>query len=245
MTDTDLREHSLCPRPQLQHSKFSILSGASIELINLIKVHNWAKLEDAAVIKPEDDEAKKQARADLQKLLECVKAAPELEKYFKTRDSNLGASITTYETMWTLFCPGTKLVAKLFLNQFQILEVSRAPIPRSNPPPQDLKVLAWCWDWNGKEMIKVYYWLSIERFWGTKPVNQLFCYPLEYYGDGTEKEREEFCKTIRARGTKYNKIVRSKSGATQMYIYNGAALSERRSVIKARINDTVRSLSNM
>jgi hypothetical protein len=154
----------------------------------------------------------------------------------------MGAFITTYETMWTLFAPGTRIIAKLFLNQVQVLEVSRAPISRRNPAPRQLKVLAWCWDWNGKEMIKVYYWLIIERFWGTKPINQLFCYPLEYYKDRSKGEIEEFCKVIRDRGAKYNKIVRSKSGATQMYMYDGVALSERRSVIKARVRDTVGSL---
>jgi len=183
-----------------------------------------------------DDERTIQARKDLEKLLECVTTAPELEKYFKTRESNLKAHITTYETMWTIFPPKTKIVAKLFLNQVQLLEVRGAPIPRRTPMPPNIKLLAWCWDWNGKEMVKVYYFLSIERFWGTKDIGQLFCYPLQYHKD---ESPEDLCRVLRARGSRYNKIVRSKPGATQMYLYDGVALTERRNTIKPK-RDTVR-----
>lgn len=183
-----------------------------------------------------DDERTTQARKDLEKLLECVTTAPELEKYFKTRDSNLKAHITTYETMWTIFPPKTKIVAKLFLNQVQILEVRGAPIPRRSPPGPVLRLLAWCWDWNGKEMVKVWHLLSIDRFWGTKDIDQLFCYPIQYHKD---ESPEELRRVIRERGEKYSKIVRSKPGATQMYMYNGIALAERRNVIKPN-RDTIR-----
>jgi hypothetical protein len=187
--------------------------------------------------RPEDDETEKQARLDLDRLLEVIKASPDLEKYFKTREYNLGARITTYEDMWTLFAPGTKIVAKLFLKQEQVLEVSRAPVPRRyhRQVAVDPKILAWCWDWNGKEMVKAYYWLSIDRFWGTQPINELFCYPLEYY----QGNSEEFCRMQRARGKKYCDIVHSRPGADQMWNYDGIALSERRSVIKAKGNEAV------
>ena len=175
-----------------------------------------------------------------------MKVAPELEKYFKTRDSNLDASITTYETYWTLFAPKTKVVAKVFLNTLQVLEVEVADWPWENPPPRTLNVLAWCWDWNGKEFTKVYYFLPIDKFQGTKPINQLGTkdnqinvYPLKYHKEGTKEDQEELCKMLQQRGAKYNKIVRSKPGATQMYAYNGDALSDRRSVIRSKESDSV------
>lgn len=140
--------------------------------------------------------------------------------------------------MWTLFAPGTRVVAKLFLNQEQILEVSRAPVPRRyhRQVAVDPKILAWCWDWNGKEMVKAYYWLSIDRFWGTQPINELFCYPLKYY----EGDLEGFRGVQRERGKKYCDIVHSKAGAEQMWNYDGIALSERRSVIKTKGKERVR-----
>ena len=162
-----------------------------------------------------------------------MKAAPELQSYFKTRESNLNASITTYETMWSLFAPKTKIIAKLFLNTTQIFAVEDAPIPYSKGRESKLYVLAWCWDWNGKEMIKVYYNLPIDKFRGTKDINQLPCYPLEYYKNGTPEEIAEFCNTLKKRGVKYKEIVRSRPGATQMYSYNGEAVSISRSIIKS------------
>jgi hypothetical protein len=207
-----------------------------------VQVHNWDKLQEETKAQENDDETKKQAREDLTKLLESVTSSPELEKYFKSRDSNIKAGISTFDTMWTLFAPKTKIVAKLFLNQTQILEVGRAPIPRRrtrrNPEAREHTVLAWCWDWNGKKMVKVYYFLPIERYWGTKDIDQLFCYPLQYHND----DKEELCKSIIARGERYNAIVRSEAGATQMYKYDGPALSERRSVIRKK-RESVRRMT--
>ena len=92
-------------------------------------------------------------------------------------------------------------------------------------------------------MTKVFYDINIERFWGTKDIGQLPCYPLEYYMDGSEKEIERLCKDLRERGAKYNRIVRSPSGAKQMFMYNGPALSERRSVVKRERKDQVSTAS--
>ncbi len=189
---------------------------------------------------PDDEPTKKQARQDLEKLLESVKTAPELGKYFKTRDSNLEANMTTYETLWTLFTPKSKVVTKLFLNALQIFEVAAAPDSYEGVAPGKLYVLAWCWDWNGKEMIKAYYWLGITKFRGTKEINQLSCYPVEYYRDRSEAAKEELFKTMKARGDRYSRIVRSKPGATQMYDYKGEVLSERPSVISAGDDGSVR-----
>ncbi|PMD53937.1 P-loop containing nucleoside triphosphate hydrolase protein [Hyaloscypha bicolor E] len=200
-------------------------------------VHNWEGLKKAAKPVEGEEGEKKQARADLVRLLECVEAAPELENYFKTRESNIKANITTYDTMWSIFKPRTKVVAKLFQNAFQIFEVALAPIPRFNRVPRRRSVSVWCWDWKGKGMTKVFYDINIDRYWGTKDISQLPCYPLEYYMDGSEKEIEILCKSLQDRGAKYNKIVRSPSGASQMYIYNGPALSERRSVVRKDSKD--------
>lgn len=81
--------------------------------VNVLQVHNWDKLRKATEACDGDNEEKKQAREDLQTLMACVETAPDLEKYFKTRESNLRANITTYEFMWTCFAPGTKIIAKV------------------------------------------------------------------------------------------------------------------------------------
>jgi hypothetical protein len=190
--------------------------------------------------RPTDDVSEKQAREDLAKLLELIKSSPELENYFKTRNGNLAACITDYDTMWTYFKPGTKIVAKIFLGELQVLQVSLAPVPRYyfRQAQEDPKLLAWCWDWNGKgAMVKVYYRLTIDRFWGTKPLDELYCYPLEYHRKDEPEERAKFLQGIKERGMRYKEIVKSPAGAKQMYEYKGVALSESRSIIESDLKD--------
>ena len=141
--------------------------------------------------------------------------------------------------MWTLFPPKTKIVAKQFLNTLQVFEVEHAPIPYETPALRQLYVIAWCWDWNGKEMTKVWYLLPIDKFRGTKDINQLPCYPIKYYKEGTSGGEAELRKQLKARGARYNRIVRSEPGATQMYSYKGEAVSDRRSVINSTENEAV------
>jgi hypothetical protein len=117
-------------------------------------------------------------------------------------------------TRWISSIIPPKVVAKPFLQTTQIFEVALAPIPRFDGVPERTAVSVWCWDWNGKEMTKVFYDITINRFWGTKDISQLACYPLESYMDGSEKEIESLCKDLRQRGLKYDKIVRSKTGAS-------------------------------
>jgi hypothetical protein len=89
----------------------------------------------------------------------------------------------------------------------------------------------------------VYYFLPIEQFWDTKEISQLPCYPLQFFKDGDQKEIETLCESLKIRGEKYSKIVRSDPGKSQMYIYDGPALSETRSVVQRQPRDSVRPSS--
>ncbi|KAM3071693.1 hypothetical protein ACMFMG_009565 [Clarireedia jacksonii] len=159
-------------------------------------------------------------------LLNRVQTAPELEKYFKTRETNVNAKITTYETLWTCFGPKTKIVAKPFMNTPQLLEVFTAPIPYFTPVEASLPMYAWCWDWNGKKMVKVYYELKFERFRGTKSISELPFYPIDFHPN-----KGELLETIRARNKKWLKINHVKPGASQMFKYSGNAYADRRKVL--------------
>ena len=205
--------------------------------LSFAQVHYWGDLQEAVKERPEDDEKRKQAREDLARLMEHVKGSPELESYFKTRESYLNANLTTYETMWSLFVPGKKIYAQPFMNTPQLFVVENPPYMWERErrlQPTKLGVDCWCYDWNGKEMVKVYYSISIERFRGTKAVNELICYPIKYYKDeaGQYKSEEDLCNMLLERGRKYNKIVRGPKGATQMHQYKGNALADRRNAIR-------------
>jgi hypothetical protein len=193
----------------------------------LIQVHNWDKLQKKLKEAPES-----QASQDLQHLLQRIQSAPELEKYFKTRETNINASITTYETLWTCFAPKTRVIAKPFMDMPQVLEVSTSPIPFSTPVESTLEMWAWCWDWNGKKMVRAYYRLKFERFRGTKPINDLPFYPVEF-----DPDKEEVCADIRRRSEQYIKAVLVKAGASQMFTYVGNAYGDRRKVLASADED--------
>lgn len=164
-----------------------------------------------------------------------IQTAPELEKYFKTRAANITAQITTYETLWTSFAPKTKIVVKPFMNTPQILEVLTSPIPFSNPVESTLDMWAWCWDWNGKKMVRVYYSLKFERFRGSKPISELEYYPVDF-----DQNKEDMLAKIKTRSEQYVKCIRVKRGASQMFTYRGDAYGDRRKVLASGDDGEVR-----
>ena len=88
-------------------------------------------------------------------------------------------------------------------------------------------------------MTKVYFWIQIRKFRGTRDISQLECYPCKFH----RGDEEEFMSMLRKRGAKYNEIVRSRDGATQMRNYEGDALSDQRNAIKSSDESTVRNPS--
>ena len=144
--------------------------------------------------------------------------------------------------MWTLFVPGTHVIAKPFLGTNQIFEVFDPLIPWDPNLPTKLYVIVRGWDYDGKSMVRVYYELSIDKFRGTKDINELECFPIMYYKNAAgEYNKEELCQTITAREKKYVEYVNCPQGATQMHSHDGNAVSERRNAIKTEDDEDYRS----
>lgn len=192
---------------------------------------NWDKLTEETTVQENDNPELKETREDLAQLLSYLRRADELTAYFKTRDSNRTAKVTTYDTMWTLFAPGTEVVAKPFLNSVQIFRVGIPP----DSSPGNKFVYCWGYDWNGKALVKCWYPFRMEKFKGTKEINTLECYPLEYHqneipehedGRGTSTTsplRESLIK----RGRLFNDLCRVPKGAKQMFDYDDYVLWSR------------------
>lgn len=192
-------------------------------------IHNWDKLNDRATMDPDKQETK-----DLVSLLDRVRTTPELQDYFKTRKSNLAAKVTTFDTLWTVFAPGTLVVARPFHNMEQIFKVNDSPIPWTTSSGYRYhQMWAWSWDYDGKKLLKVEYCLKFERFRGTKAITELPYCPLEYYGDEAkikdikEKSRERALSFIRA-------TIRCKQGADQMFRYQGPAYVSQRNLLSKK-----------
>lgn len=213
------------------------------EVINMIGpftpiVHNWDELW--RVSKDTSPDKDDEAREDLGKLLEYVASSSELEAYFKTRESNLQSKTTTYDTMWTLFRPGTLVVAKPYLNLPQVFEVKAPPDPFEEPGEDHiLRVECWCYDWNGKDFTKATFSFPIERFRGTKEISSLFCCPLEHYKDEKGTFDESLRRSLIKRGERFQELCEVQKGAQQMFDYDDLALSSRGSITRTPVKDEV------
>ncbi|KAH8885985.1 P-loop containing nucleoside triphosphate hydrolase protein [Thozetella sp. PMI_491] len=197
-------------------------------------VHNWDQLQDRA-----KQDSQSQLTKDLVHLLRRVELAPELENYFKTRDINARAKITTWEYLWTEFKPGTKVVAAPFLGEPQILQVSTSPLQtpapfygmaarvRPNVRSTEVRMVVWCWDWNGKTMTKSYYQTVFTYFVGTKLITELPIYPVKYHPDPSG-----LYDTLQERNKRYlNATLYNHGGTGRLFDYEGVAYECKRSVV--------------
>ncbi|RYP48369.1 hypothetical protein DL768_005738 [Monosporascus sp. mg162] len=197
---------------------------SELEIEDPSLTHNWDRLQKRAQQDPESQPSK-----DLAHLLGRVETAEELVDYFKTKEVNSIAKVTTFETLWTVFAPKTLIVAKPFLGIPQLLEVSSSPLsaPHTMKKVSRLWMTAWCWDWDGKKMVKVYYYLKFRRFRGTMEISKLDYYPLSYY-----EGAEELQSTIRKRSKAFLKATMfCPNGASQTFKYEGMAFVARRKVV--------------
>ena len=148
--------------------------------------------------------------------------------------------------MWSLFVPGQLVFAKPFLGTPQVFVVEAPPYnwDTSIENPSRLTANCWCYDWNGKHLVKVYFEVEFEQFRGTKPVSELPCYPLDYYQaeEGPYRTKKDLTEMLIARGKKFYKIARTPKGAKQMYRHDGTALPERQGGVGGKAS-TDKSLS--
>jgi len=97
--------------------------------------------------------------------------------------------------------------------------------------------------WNRFEIVRVYHNIAIERFRGTKPINELTCYPAGASqirsADSEAFDLSQLFRVLVERGKKYEKIVKSLQGASQMFDYHSKALSHERDFMGRNNNNIV------
>ena len=197
-----------------------------------VQIHNWDKLTEASKSAKEDS-SEPQPNKDLHKLMEVIQGAPELDKYFKTHETNRKANLVTFDTLWTLWAQGTLFYARPFVGEDQCFEIYDYSIPdRYERTRRYYSLWGWCWEWNGTKYIKVVHAFAIESFKGTREINKLDFYPLRNH-----KDEAGLREKLIARGNKYDEIVRSKIGSEQMWAYKGDAVFDKDPVIKKLRDD--------
>lgn len=186
-------------------------------------IFSWDRLQQVSKAKPKD-KRDKQARTDLELLLDTLSSGSgdlKLDKYFKMRESNKEQKSVTFETLWTLFPPGTLVYGKAFLEQDQVFVVREniSPWPHLNT----LWTLSgWTYDWDGNKFKRVSLSIPIQGFHGHKLITTLPFYPLEF-----QIKHAEIKKDLIERGKTFRKICMAREGL-RMFEYSGKAIFEKR-----------------
>jgi hypothetical protein len=191
---------------------------------------NWDLLWEEAS-KGGSGEKDRLARSDLKLLLETLKESSgddKLDEYLKTRESLKNAHTITFDTLWTIFPPGTIVYGRPFLNKDQIfiVEDNKTPWPRRNrrrPDSGEYWTLdSWTYDWNGSIFQRRPIELGIERFEGPKPISA-----LPYHPFSETKNRRDIEKKLLERGELFRKFCTRREGQ-QMFNYSGNAILDKK-----------------
>lgn len=190
-------------------------------------IYSWGEAiaESQKIVEDEEDQ---QARRDLKELLRILSTSSgdeKLDRYFKDRPIFEKEKSITHDSLWTLFPPGTLVLAKPVLDQPQILCTES-----SYGGSDSFRLTCFCLDWNGFEFNRVPLELRIAA-WGEhrKSINELPFYPLQYYklSDMTpEESRQQLETKLIARGKKYHQFCIAEKGR-QMFNYDGNVFFDR------------------
>ncbi|KAF2688250.1 P-loop containing nucleoside triphosphate hydrolase protein [Lentithecium fluviatile CBS 122367] len=205
-------------------------------------VYAWTEAQEEAVKVVEDEpDEQKQARTDLGELLRLISTSSgylPLDVYFKDRKTFIDQGTITHSALWTLFPPGTLIVARPFLDEPQIFSVQSCDTFVSEDQTFDL--VCYCFDWNGYEFSRVPFQMKI-AYWGPdrRSIIELPFYPLQYHVDVNaavgenerslaklkemnEKSVAELKEKLIERGKRFVSICTAPKGK-QMFKYTGDA----------------------
>lgn len=190
-------------------------------------IMNWDLLWEESG-KEGSDEKEKQARLDLREVLKAIlsgSGSSKLDLYLEMRDSLKSQRSITFESLWTIFPPGTIVYGRLFLKYDQVFMVHdnvqlwpRAGWTERSGSPRKWKLKCWIYDYTGRAFSRRVVTLYFGEFEGTKPISSLPYYPLEEHTNRAE---------VRARLLESGKLFRQYCTAKEedrIYKYNGEAV---------------------
>lgn len=193
-------------------------------------IWDWDDLMKASEEREGDTDEKKQARIDLELLLDKVKSSSELQSYFEKRDQWIENKEIAYDWLWTLFPPGEMVCSKVIFDQQQAFigrEHTYASLSVRNGTEKNFFWLScWAYDWNGENFNRVSGRLKIDKYTGAKSINTLKFYPMKYYVDGDGKPAEKALRaSLKSRGEKFRKYCTMPKGQ-QLFYCDGPVISK-------------------
>jgi hypothetical protein len=185
-------------------------------------IYNWDTLEEASQPQQTDGEDTQECRNNLKLLLDNIRISEprKLKTYFKDRDSHQRAKTITFGTLWTLFQPGTKVLAKPFMDEWQVFEV-QTNWCYLNPPGQEVPddsagydqyryFQLYCagLDWDGRHFRRYTYPFKFEKFEGRRVINGLQCFPIKYWSAENARgmQFDKLQEQLINRGKKFAKL---------------------------------------
>lgn len=130
------------------------------------------------------------------------------------------AKTVTFGTLWTLFKPGTKVLAKPFMDQWQMFEVQTnwCYVIPSEQEVSDGSVgfdqfrffHLFCagFDWDGRHFKRYTYRFTFEKFEGRGLINGLQCFPVKYWSADNSRGMDfaTLEEQLISRGEKFAKL---------------------------------------
>ncbi|KAL8703254.1 MAG: hypothetical protein Q9201_003560 [Fulgogasparrea decipioides] len=192
-------------------------------------IYSWDKLlkrtaapgrSEDPDLKPESERAR-ESREGLAELLEYIRTSRELKDYFKNRNTDVAKQVVSYEYLWTLFPPATKVVASPFMGTQQLFlvdSIDKFGGTRDNDE-QYWVVTCICLDFDTGFNRRVVYF-RLKKFEDMKPITALDCYPTKFM------EREaDLLKSCEEQGKKFKTFCFALKGAAKLFSYCGRVTS--------------------
>ncbi|KAF1816127.1 P-loop containing nucleoside triphosphate hydrolase protein [Eremomyces bilateralis CBS 781.70] len=186
-------------------------------------VLNWDRLKTEAD-KEGSTENDKTARRALGMVLDRVRqnaGDSRLNDFLRSREAVIRSNNITYDTLWTIFAPGTIIYGRPFLNQDQLFIVKDNSGPWPNSDSKEWELECWTYDWNGRDFRRRFLRLAFPTFNGSKPITALLYFPLSMAED-----RDRIESRLIERGRRYRKYCTANAGERR-FKYQGRAIVDR------------------
>ena len=164
-------------------------------------VWQWDKLVESCNPVDGDSESTKEAREDMRDVLTLLEGSDALGSYFTSRTSDVAGGTISFDFIWTLFAPGTRIYAQSFMGELQMFEVVTVVNLYDPGPaiPKGVDIVATAFDWDGTAFRPYIYQFSIPRWEGPRSILSLPCFPVSVYNNFEDDGGSKLMDSLLAR----------------------------------------------
>ena len=195
-------------------------------------IHNWEdfKAESVTIGRTELPSFNAQPRHQLRALLERIELI--MPRSVSAREQAWDSKRIS-SNPWTLFKPGSLVVAQPVFGMSQIYRVHRIKLGNGGASSDSIECIRYHYD--GTDLVRSFFDFHLYALPNELRINELSFYPIEYHVDETSdseegsisslKPGEDLQAILKKRGKKYRDLC-TKKGLNHSYSYNGPMLVE-------------------